>query len=360
MRDALEGCCEQPEHEKWVPLFKIQVFFSCVSFSIIVPSLANYLRRMGAEEWVLGVAVAVYSLGEMVGSAVFGKIITKRLREQPETGPRRALLETMVFGVVGSVLYVLADGVGQDPVLRFYAPWVVVLGRFLGGIWTGGKMVVEQTYVGVAAREDRVTPLTSEIGVYAVLGFVAGPSLGALFSPLNVRYGTWRVDEFTAPGYFVGIMCVAMMAACNLTFDPARGYAKTIPLKLERRLSHGLASPQISMRRTRRGPDAAGLAVCLGAFFAHFYSFAVQETITTPFVTERYGWSQRRVDALFAGVSVLSLVTSVLVARLSTRWSDYDLLVLSLILGFAGSILLLDRRCGPRRWGPGASSSGLR
>ena len=140
---AMERCCEQPEHEKWVPLFKIQVFFSCVSFSIIVPSLANYLRRMGAEEWVLGVAVAVYSLGEMVGSAVFGKIITKRLREQPATGPRRALLETMVFGVVGSVLYVVADGVGQNLYMRPYAPWVVVLGRFLGGIWTGGKMVCE-------------------------------------------------------------------------------------------------------------------------------------------------------------------------------------------------------------------------
>ena len=68
MRAALDHCCEQPAHEQWVPLFNIQVFFSCVSFSIIVPSLANYLRRMGADEWVLGVAVAVYSLGEMVGS----------------------------------------------------------------------------------------------------------------------------------------------------------------------------------------------------------------------------------------------------------------------------------------------------
>ena len=139
--------------------------------------------------------------------------------------------------------------------------------------------------MGVAAREDRVTPLTSEIGVYAVLGFVAGPSLGALFAPLNVQVSSLRVDEFTAPGYFVGIMCVAMMAACYLTFDPARGYAKPLALhKLERRLSHGLASPQISMRRRERRPDAVGLAVCLCAFFAHFYSFAVQETITTPFV----------------------------------------------------------------------------
>ena len=82
-------------------------------------------------------------------------------------------------------------------------------------------MVVEQTYVGVAAREDRVTPLTSEIGVYAVLGFVAGPSVGALFAPLNLDYGRWRVDEFTAPGYFVGLLCVAMMVACYLTFNPS-------------------------------------------------------------------------------------------------------------------------------------------
>ena len=221
MRAALDHCCEQPPHEQWVPLFKIQVFFSCVSFSIIVPSLANYLRRMGAEEWVLGVAVAVYSLGEMVGSAVFGKLMTKRLREAPATGPRRCLLETMVFGVVGSILYVVADDVGQSPNLRNWAPWVVVVGRFLGGIWTGGKMVVEQTYVGVAAREDRVTPLTSEIGVYAVLGFVAGPSVGALFAPLNLDYGRLRVDEFTAPGYFVGLLCVAMMVACYVTFNPS-------------------------------------------------------------------------------------------------------------------------------------------
>ena len=82
-------------------------------------------------------------------------------------------------------------------------------------------MVVEQTYVGVAAREDRVTPLTSEIGVYAVLGFVAGPSVGALFAPLNLDYGRLRVDEFTAPGYFVGLLCVAMMVACYVTFNPS-------------------------------------------------------------------------------------------------------------------------------------------
>ena len=31
-------------------------------------------------------------------------------------------------------------------------------------------------------------------------------------------------------------------------------------------------------------PDTVGLVVCLLLFFVHYYNFAVQETITTPFV----------------------------------------------------------------------------
>ena len=106
MRAALDHCCEQPAHEQWVPLFKIQVFFSCVSFSIIVPSLANYLRRMGADEWVLGVAVAVYSLGEMV-----------------QRGLREAHDETVEGGASDGApaLFVRDDGLwrrGFDPLRR--------------------------------------------------------------------------------------------------------------------------------------------------------------------------------------------------------------------------------------------------
>ena len=117
-------------------------------------------------------------------------------------------------------------------------------------------MVVEQTYVGVAAREDRVTPLTSEIGVYAVLGFVAGPSVGALFAPLDMKYGRLRIDEFTAPGYFVGLLCVAMMAACYATFDPSdavwksKNFTAMRPCWLCRAMRAGVAS--MAWRSTRR------------------------------------------------------------------------------------------------------------
>ena len=185
---AMERCCEQPEHEKWVPLFKIQVFFSCVSFSIIVPSLANYLRRMGAEEWVLGVAVAVYSLGEMVGSAVFGKIITKRLREQPATGPRRALLETMVFGV----LPIAAHGTAEQK--------QALLPKLATGELIATAALLEElrepTEPGLVARADAVIE-NQATGVMAKLGLsydelrAANPSIIMMSLPAFGAAGPW-------------------------------------------------------------------------------------------------------------------------------------------------------------------------
>ena len=85
-----------------------------------------------AEPYVLGIAVAVYSLGEMVrvlraaraelllqvGSAVFGKAMTRALRRDPTVGPRTCLLWTMVFGVLGSALYVAADALGRAEATR--------------------------------------------------------------------------------------------------------------------------------------------------------------------------------------------------------------------------------------------------
>lgn len=311
--------------EAWVPLFKYQVFFSCVSFSIIVPSIAPYLNRLGAPEYILGVAVAVYSLGEMIGSTVFGKWMS-----EASHASKRALLASIIVGAVGSILYVVADAAGN--------PWLVVVARLVSGVWTGGKMVVEQTYIGEAAAPDRTTHITSEVGVYAVLGFVVGPSIGALFAPVNFGTDTWRVDEYTAPGYFMFVLCVGMIFATATVFDPVAGYATAKP-----------ETPVYGtgFRDAPPGPDKRGLVILLICFFAHFYSFAIQETVTTPFVSRRFGWSQRHIDYLFAGVGVLSLITSLAVSSLARCCSDLALLVLSLVFGLVGSLLLIDEPLFP-------------
>ncbi|KAJ1459039.1 major facilitator superfamily domain-containing protein [Pelagophyceae sp. CCMP2097] len=374
--------------EAWVPLFKVQVFFSCVAFSIVVPSLAPYLDRLGAPQWVLGVAVAIYSVGEMVGSIVFGRAMVNAMRTDPADGPRKCLVMTIVFGVVGSALYVLADVAAKCNGGGTVAATLVVLGRFLSGIWTGGKMVVEQSYIGEACLPQRVTELTSEVGVFAVLGFVArpgvGPSIGAIFAGLDapllpgVLGSIFRLDGYTAPGYFMLIACTAMLGASATYFRPADGYARPVAARARLRVGGAKTPPSLAQNSEARPlhgekapiygglgqspppvpggrrssslaapkPNSVGLAACLVCFGVHFYSFAIQETITTPYVAAAFGWSQRNIDGLFAGVSLLSLLTraavSVLLSKLAKCCDDVLLLAFSLLLGFAGSALLLD------------------
>ena len=141
---------------KYFPLFPSSppathsVFFSCVSFSIILPSLQPYLSRNGASSYFYGSTVAIYSVGEMVGAMLFGKVY-ERMTVHYESGAKTTLLMTIMFGMVGSAFYVLGDVVSS--------PNMIFLGRALQGLWTGGKQVVEQTYLSETAPPHRVTEL---------------------------------------------------------------------------------------------------------------------------------------------------------------------------------------------------------
>ena len=89
-------------------------------------------------------------------------------------------------------------------------------------------------------------------------------------------------------------------------------------------------------------PNTVGLVVCLLLFFVHYYNFAVQETITTPFVLAAYNWDQVTVNLLFVGVGVCSLAASLAIKYLSRCCSDHALIVVSVLMGMVGSFLLVD------------------
>mmetsp|Transcript_1441 Transcript_1441/g.2519 ORF Transcript_1441/g.2519 Transcript_1441/m.2519 type:complete len:476 (-) Transcript_1441:114-1541(-) len=322
---------------RWRILFYVNVFFSCVSFSIILPSLQPYLSRNGASAYFYGSTVAIYSVGEMIGAILFGKVY-ERMTVYSKTGAKATLLMCIAFGIVGSFMYVIGDVVTS--------PWTIFWGRALQGLWTGGKQVVEQTYLSETAPADRVTELTTELGTFAILGFVCGPSFGALFTSINFQIGGVAFDAYTSPGWFILALCVGIFFLVVVYFDP------------EPSPSYGEARKGINLNESRGGkysmdksmddgsnlspPNARGLTILLLIFVIHFFSFAIQETITTPFVLEAYGWNQRDVNLLFVGVGVVSLLTSVVVKYLSRVMSDYNLLVASLFVGLGGSLFLID------------------
>ena len=340
----------------WRLLFYVNVFFSCVSFSIILPSLQPYLSRNGASAYFYGLTVAIYSVGEMVGAVAFGKVY-ESLTVRYEGGAKTTLLMCIGLGIVGSALYVAGD--------IFGSPYMIMWGRMLQGLWTGGKQVVEQTYLSETAPPDRVTELTSELGTFAILGFVCGPSFGALFTSIDVNLGNGLIlDAYTAPGWFILALCVIIFGVVCVSFkpEPAPSFegVSRVDGGLRKLGGGGNNTFERSYTMDSGGaasgggssvlspPNEKGLSVLLLLFIVHFFSFAVQETITTPFVLQAYDWTQRDVNLLFVGVGIVSLVTSVGVKYATRCVDDYHLLITSLLVGLFGSLMLIDSFPG---WG---------
>ena len=61
----------------WKYVFLTNVFFACVSFSIVVPTLFGYRaqlggRPLGSPPLFYAFTVSIYSVGEAIGSVLFG------------------------------------------------------------------------------------------------------------------------------------------------------------------------------------------------------------------------------------------------------------------------------------------------
>jgi len=335
----------------YLPLFYFNVFFACVSFSIIMPSLAPYLTRVGAEDpQYLAWVVCIYSIGEMVGSLLFGWFYNISLKYDRTRGPTYVLCLGISLGIVGSIMYLVA-GIVYEPKLVFY-------GRLLQGIWTGAQQSVEQAYLAFAAPPGQRTELTSKLGTFAVLGFILGPAFGAIFTSVDFRLEAINltVDAYTAPGFFILAVGFAMLFATFFFFKPSTvsgkmlASASSCSLKSNLGLNSSVASlasletldASEAHPQQLLPPSRLGISVLLCLFFVHFYSFAVQETITTPLVLNLFDFRQVEVNVLFVGVGILSLLTSTAVGFISRRVSDRAMLVLSLLLGLVGSLVLID------------------
>jgi hypothetical protein len=167
-----------------------------------------------------------------------------------------------------------------------------------------------------------------------------------MFTTVNFRIPSLNltVDPYTAPGIFILFVGVAMLFSTFNFFNPSAISGRE--MSGNSRKGSDMIEKESLLQNERKidtpKPSSVAVVSLLIIFFVHFYSFAVQETITTPLVLNLYDFEQYEVNLLFIGVGVLSLFTSAAVGFISRYCSDRAMLVLSLVLGLIGSLLLID------------------
>jgi MFS transporter, DHA1 family, tetracycline resistance protein len=170
------------------------VFVDLLGFSLILPLLPYYAEQYGATPIVVGLLVASYAAGSLVGAPLLGRL--------SDCYGRRPIL---LISVLGTLLGFLILGFA-DPIGKALASWMApafpntfVLGvlffaRILDGI-TAGNLTIAQAYISDVTDESNRAQGLGLIGAAFGLGFIIGPAAGGLLS----NYG-FNIPALTAAG----------------------------------------------------------------------------------------------------------------------------------------------------------------
>lgn len=179
-------------------LLILNEFMAQVSFSIVLPSIWNYLQKLGSTESMMGWAIAIDSVGAVISNIVVGRWLD-------QSSCTRVLFWTLLLSVIGNYMYASATGATA-----------ILIGRLLVGLASGNECVPQVYLADVIYPHERNLMLTTLS--FAQWGaYVCGPILGALCARVDVQIGPWHLDSNTSPGYisafasFCGILGLLVM-----------------------------------------------------------------------------------------------------------------------------------------------------
>jgi MFS family permease len=142
------------------------VFFALAAldsagYSIIAPVVPEIADATGAGPGVMGVLVASFAVGQMVGYPLAGRVLQ---RSQAVA----VLLASLALIVVGDLGFIFGESLGV------YFPARLLQGIGAGGLWIGTAFAIIERYPGEEYRR-----LTGILAAYGI-GSIAGPALGGV------------------------------------------------------------------------------------------------------------------------------------------------------------------------------------
>lgn len=278
-------------------------FVDLLGFSLILPLLPYYASDFGATATQVGLLVATYAAGQLIGSPILGRL--------SDRFGRRPVLLISIFGTMAGFLLL---GLATEL-------WMLFASRLLDGL-TGGNISVAQAYItDVTDEKDRAKGL-GLVGAAFGLGFIIGPAVGGLLS----RWG-YAIPAFTAAGLaFLNLIAVFFLLPESLS-PQARQALAARP-----RQAFSPRALWETLKRPRIGP-------LLNVRFFYALAFSTFQTIFPLYAQYRLHLSAQSTGFVLTYVGMLVvLVQGVAVGWLTARFSDARLILWANLLLMASLI----------------------
>uniref|UniRef100_A0A0N5BJ13 MFS domain-containing protein n=1 Tax=Strongyloides papillosus TaxID=174720 RepID=A0A0N5BJ13_STREA len=177
------------------------MLLSGIQLTIYYTSVWPYILLLNPSSQIslLGYVIASFSLGQAIGSPIFGGIATKlKSNKIPIT-------IGLIIVIIGNIIYAFLPDLPKDNIIYW-----ICLSRILVGIGSGTNGVLRSYCVTACIPSDRRRVVALSIASF-VMGVTIGPVLQALFTPLgtgNNKYLIFTINMFTMPAIIMSIIYI--------------------------------------------------------------------------------------------------------------------------------------------------------
>src|SRR5437588_12194873 len=175
----------------------LTIFIDFAGFGIVLPLLPFWAERLGTGPVGVGLVLTIYALAQFIFTPVLGALSDR-------FGRRPIILASLLIEALSLALSALASSLP----LFFIA-------RFIGGLGASNIGSAQAVVADVTPVEGRARGM-GLIGAAIGLGFVAGPALGGVLTPLGPAVPFW-----------VAMSVALANALLVLRFLPETRYART-------------------------------------------------------------------------------------------------------------------------------------
>jgi len=244
----------------------LTIFVNLVGFGIVIPLLPFYATEFGASPFVVGLLFASYSICQLFAAPFLGGLSDR-------WGRRPVLL----FSILGTAFSFLLLAIAHNLPILFAS-------RIIDGL-SGGNISTARAYIGDVTEPENRAKAFGLIGAAFGLGFIFGPALAGVLSPIS----------YAAPAWAATALAAAAALLCWIWLP------ETVHRMTVRPQASILGSLMPVLRRPRLGR-------LLFIDFLYWSTFALYQTTFALFGAQRFRFGPAEIGYTLAFTGVLGVV----------------------------------------------------
>ena len=302
----------------------LSTFLYMSNYYIVAPTSGAYAAKLGSHEALAGLIIGMTPMAALVSTILYSWWTNYSYKT--------ALIFASSCLVVGNLLYALG--------LPCHSMTLVMLGRLLNGF--GSARSINRRYIADAFSRQKRTAASAAFVTAGALGMAVGPAMAAFLDLTTSKNVYWSSEN--APGWFMFLIWLAYLIALIFYFrDPPKldreSKTRTADIELVGEKLALLSSRQGEQTVTAPPPLWQNIPVMTTLVIYCVLKLALESCLssTATLTAFYFDWGAQASGVFLAVLGLLMFPANLVVAYLSRRYDDRELIMALLLILAVGA-----------------------